>query len=104
MTASWMLRHKVKRFFHNNFEIRTRIEKQLFGDKIHRAVFTKTLEKAFTGAELRTLLDETIIVKEQIFDGKSVRNVYVWLEEACEWQPIWHKRMIQKFVRWLSAK
>lgn len=101
--SSWILRHKVKRFFLSKFEFRARSEKGLIKDRIYRAVFTKTLEDAFDEKEIKELLKEKVIRKDQIILDRQVKNIYFWLEQECEWQPVWHKRMIQKFFNWIRA-
>lgn len=101
--ADWIVRIEMARFFESKAELRARTSKGTFKDKIHRAVFASTLEDKFDAMEIAQALDSGYIAKEQIFT-ESVRNIYVWLEKECEYQPVWHKRVFQQAKSWLVNK
>lgn len=94
----------MSRFFETKAELRARTSKGTFKDKIYRGVFAQTLENKFTKIEIAQAIDAEYIAKEQIMAGDMIRNIYVWLEKECVYQPVWHKRVIQNAKSWLVNK
>jgi len=101
MKADWILRIELANFFHKHAELRARTSRGLTRDTIYRAVFSKTLRREFTQAEIRQAEHAGFIQAEQInADGK--KTVYLWLEKQCEIQPVRYKRWLQQAKAFLE--
>jgi len=102
--AEWIVRIEMARFFESKAELRARTSKGTFKDKIYRGVFAQTLENKFTAMDIAQAVDAEFIAKEQILAGDMIRNIYVWLEKECIYQPVWHKRVIQNVKSYLASR
>lgn len=96
--ADWMIQIDLRNFFDRHAELRARTSKGTLKDKIHVAVFAPTLESKFTKGEIATALDSGYIAREQIQIESGVRNIYVWLDSECKFQPTWYKRWAQRTI------
>lgn len=103
MGQKWIVEIQVRNFFKKKFDLRARTKIGKFGDTIRRANFESTMLEEFTDSEIRNALEYGIIVKDKIRIRGTVRNILVWMEEECKFQPIWWKRWIKKSLDKLNS-
>lgn len=105
MKADWIIRIELARYFENNAEIRVRNKATKLKDTIYRGTFAQTLEEEFAKSDIARAIKIGLLTTDKIrHEAGAIRNVYLWLEKECEYQPIWYKRWFQKTLEWLRTK
>lgn len=105
MKADWIIRIELARYFENHAQMRVRSKVTKLKDSIYRGVFASTLEEEFAKADLRRAVVIGLLASDKIrHEAGAVRNIYLWLEKECEYQPVWYKRWVQQLKTWLQSK
>lgn len=103
MKPDWVIRIEMSRFFDRKSELRGRTVKGAFKDTIYRGVFASKLEEEFTAPEIKEAIKLGYISDEKIMVGATMRNIYLWLESECVYQPTTYKRWLYNTKSWLAT-
>lgn len=104
MKQDWIIRLELSRFFDKHKEIRVRVRKGLLKDRILFGVFESTIKKEFPPEEIKKGIKLGLLYPDQIAVGGTVRRVFGWTEEECQYQPVWHKRVLASIKSFLERK
>ncbi len=96
MRTDFSLKLSMQQFFDEKAEIEVRSEKSFFGDKINKAVFSKTIKEEFEPDEIRRAVKCGILGEKKIREPgtKTQRTVYLWLGKD--------ERQVTKLKGWIQ--